>query len=156
MKKEERGKERKKGRGLVGVDEGERREQGRGRKGRGKSVKRRRSTHGRKRKGSEVELGRPRKSGLEVNTRMVNRGGERRETGEREAREVNGKKWGEERGEAGAGKGSESRREGGRRVGWETRRVPNRYDYYREGNRVNRMSKVRSKSSRASEEENRG
>lgn len=67
-------------RGLVGVDEGERREQGRGRKGRGKRAKRRRSTHGRRvdREGRERAV--PRKTGFEVNYRIVNRGGERRDT----------------------------------------------------------------------------
>jgi hypothetical protein len=141
-------------RGLVGVDEGERVEQGRARKGRGKRVKRRRSTHGRRAGREERERAVPRKSGLEVNYGVVNREGKRRETkgGMGQGRSLR-------RGEAGAGSLGgeewETRREGGWRVGWETRTVPNRYDYYLEGHRVNRVSKVRSKSSREGEGENR-
>lgn len=139
-------------RGLVGVDEGERVEQGRARKGRGKRVKRRRSTHGRRAGREERERAVPRKSGLEVNYGVVNREGERRETKGGMELGTHGRK----RGDVGAGKGEwETRREGGWRVGWETRTVPNRYDYYLEGHRVNRVSKVRSKSSRSGEGENR-
>lgn len=106
-------------RGRVGVDSGERREAGVGVKGRGKEVKVRRSSHGLIREeGSGRELGRPRKSGREV---KYSRG---KSEGEGEVMK--------ERGPV--------RREGGRVVGWESRRVPNRYDYYREGHRVNRVS----------------
>lgn len=205
-------------RGLVGVDEGERREQGRGRKGRGKRAKRRRSTHGRRvdREGRERAV--PRKSGFEVNYRRVNRGGERRDTrandvakersrvslakegtGETEGTSTTlGSEWTErERAKVGIESKSDTsvckqmtkeklarvssrtsvkeavregrnehelvqseringtRRDGGRRVGWETRRVPNRYDYYLEGHRVNRASKARAKTSVASGVENR-
>lgn len=139
-------------RGLVGVDEGEREEQGRGRKGRGKRVKVRRSTHGRKEGREARERGVPRKSGTEGNTGVVNRAGERRET----KREEPGTKR-REVGEAGAGvsREMETRRVGGVMVGWKTRRVPNRYDYYLEGHRVNRVSKVRAKSSMEGEGGNR-
>jgi hypothetical protein len=94
----------------------------------------------------------PRKNGLEVNHRAINRGGERVQTkkGSLDQGEVSmvgdgvviSKKWG-------------TCREGGRRTGWKTRRVPNRYDYYREGHRVNRSSGTRAKCSRENSESNR-
>lgn len=72
--------ERLKQRGLVGVDDGERREQGRGRTGRGKSVTMRISTHGRRVNRDRRGMAVPRKTGLEVPYRVMALGGEVKET----------------------------------------------------------------------------
>ena len=134
------------GRSLVGVDEGERREHGLGDVA--STAPRRRSTHGLSQMGSQRARV-PRRSGLETAYRQVTRRGERRATkgavnktqrvgtpmayatppaAEYSARFL--------RGYATAA----TQREGGRFPAWGTRRVANRYDYYREGHRVNRHS----------------
>lgn len=137
--------------GLIGVDEGERKEQGLSRKGIGKRVNRRRSTHGRRDSREGRERAVPRKSGRETNTAVVNRAGERRETKGGEDSELKRRV-----GESGAGKGERgTRRVGGAELGWKTLRVPNRYDYYLEGHRVNRVSAVRAASSLAGDGGNR-
>lgn len=130
----------------VGVDTGERREQGRLKsKEESRRVKERvLSTHG---IDKSVNMRYPLESGVERGYMQVTREGERRKTKgvieEGEKEEIR-----EKVGEKGAGKKEAStRREGGLSRGWGTRRVANRYDYYREGHRVNRMSEARCKSS---------
>ena len=160
--------ERRKKAVILVVEEGERSEQGRGVERYDNKRKRRRSTHGR---GSEIgEKNRrsyPLQSGRERGYRQLTREGERKQTKgnrmvvERKETELVGDKGaglkggnGREKGTQGSKRvGNQGRRtkiEGGIRKGWGTRRVPNRYDYYREGHRVNRMSKTMCKSSRES------
>jgi hypothetical protein len=160
---------------VVGVDGGERREQGRGRERLKGKERRRRSTHGR----GEVEAGSqslgvagsyPRQTGVERGYMQVNREGERRVTKGRRRGVASEQKQdgyegasGQERGmqrnkesslrcavsQKGAGEGEgRTERGGGVLGGWGTRRVANRYDYYREGHRVNRMSRAMCKISR--------
>lgn len=142
----------------VGVDAGERVENGEGRgKYKGKKVGRR-STHGRGKGLASPERSYGRQTGLEAGYRQVNRYGERRVTkGRRREKGVSfasDESFAEALGvsEKGAGESvrgeGSTKRGGGVLRGWGTRRVANRYDYYREGHRVNRMSKARCKSSR--------
>jgi hypothetical protein len=158
---------------LVGVDGGERREQGYSGKLGGMNIRkvaRIRSTHGSevlrnstvKRvegvtgvKGVTGERGvsrAPRRSGVESNYRQVTMEGERRET-----KKIKGmykkhmKMWVGEKG-AGKRKGvvlgeqiSATQEVCGVWEGWGTRRVANRYDRLREGHMVNRRSGARAK-----------
>lgn len=131
-----RGKKRHRGR--VGVDEGERLEAGVGRRKREEEVTLRRSTHGRQKGRGGRERGYPMKSGLEVE--HVRRGigvgtTTTRQEGERKR---------------------ETRGEGGRRCGWGTLLVPNRYNYFLEGHRVNRISPSIASSSRMEGGQSRG
>ena len=138
------------GRVLVGVDDGEWKEQGRGgRSKRSRVVKGRRSTHEFKALGEDV-VGL--KNGLEVSVRARSREGVVRDSmGAASAGNVD-----ECVGSVVGGVVEEATTSpGGRMIGWDTRRVPNRYDYYLEGHRINRVSQQRAKSSLDGEGENR-
>jgi hypothetical protein len=133
--------------GRVGVDEGERIEQGRAQKG--IVVRRRISTHGMQ--GREAKRVLPRKSPMETSQSSRTRVGERVETKKGESISE----------QAGSQINVEVTHiygtiiEGGTRRGWGTLRVPNICDYYREGHRVNRASPTRAKSSLAAMQPNR-
>jgi NADH-quinone oxidoreductase subunit G len=139
--------EKKEDRRRVGRDDGERKEKGRRVEQRGK-VKGLWSTHGRNGR-SDVDRRRPRNSGCEEANRRVNREGKGQRTlGKGERREEVG-----ERPRNGVEE-YETCETTERRKGWNTRNMENRYDYYREGNRRNRVSKKRGECSKEREESN--
>jgi hypothetical protein len=131
---------------LVGVDDGELREQGRDRGGIRSEVRGRLSTHGTVSRGEghgALRFAQGRKNSREVNVRRRSLGGVRGESlgASQSVWEVGS--MGGQRSSA----GGKTILDGGRRFGWDTRRVPNRYDYYLEGHGINRASPGRAKSS---------
>lgn len=145
--------------GRVGVDEGERLESGVGRRKREGAVTLRLSSHGRRSERDSRERAYPRKSGLEVeHSRMgvCSGGGER--VGE-DGREGSVEKR-RTRSKGNRKRESLSKRttrgEGGRMCGWGTILVPNRYNYFLEGHRVNRISPSLAASSRIEGTQTRG